>query len=78
NLEPKRTLHQLRRASKESKKLKLITMADNALLQNPPANQALVNANAAEPAPLIRELGRHRNNRPICIVLPTIANNAEI
>ncbi|XP_057802483.1 uncharacterized protein LOC131017780 isoform X1 [Salvia miltiorrhiza] len=27
---------------------------------------------------LIRELGRHRNNRPLCIVLPAINGNAEI
>ncbi|XP_057785955.1 uncharacterized protein LOC131003487 [Salvia miltiorrhiza] len=31
-----------------------------------------------EPPQLIRELGRHRSNRPLCIVLPTINGNAEI
>ncbi|XP_057784322.1 uncharacterized protein LOC131001771 [Salvia miltiorrhiza] len=31
-----------------------------------------------EPPQLIRELGRHRNNRPLCIVLPAINGNAEI
>ncbi|XP_057775129.1 uncharacterized protein LOC130994110 [Salvia miltiorrhiza] len=30
------------------------------------------------PPPLIRELGRHRRNHPLCIVLPTINQNAEI
>ncbi|XP_057790954.1 uncharacterized protein LOC131008070 [Salvia miltiorrhiza] len=30
------------------------------------------------PPPLIRELGRHRINHPLCIVLPTINQNAEI
>ncbi|XP_057808483.1 uncharacterized protein LOC131022960 [Salvia miltiorrhiza] len=31
-----------------------------------------------EPPQLIRELGRHRNNRPLCIVLHAINGNAEI
>ncbi|XP_057802812.1 uncharacterized protein LOC131018106 [Salvia miltiorrhiza] len=31
-----------------------------------------------EPPQLIRELGRHRSNRPLCIVLPAINGNAEI
>ncbi|XP_057770860.1 uncharacterized protein LOC130990651 [Salvia miltiorrhiza] len=30
------------------------------------------------PPPLIRELGRHKRNHPLCIVLPTINQNAEI
>ncbi|XP_057771116.1 uncharacterized protein LOC130990905 [Salvia miltiorrhiza] len=31
-----------------------------------------------EPPQLIRELGRHRSNLPLCIVLPAINGNAEI
>ncbi|XP_057793227.1 uncharacterized protein LOC131009840 [Salvia miltiorrhiza] len=30
------------------------------------------------PPPLIRELGRHKRNHPLCIVLPTINQNTEI
>ncbi|KAH6782292.1 hypothetical protein C2S51_007585 [Perilla frutescens var. frutescens] len=83
--EPERTLHRLRKNIKESTKTleadQHLNMANN---ENPPnpqdlaAGRALLNANMANPEPLIREIGRLRSDRPICIMLPPIANNAEI